>query len=116
MENCYALLTGMSYRVSFVKTKGPIQVSVTDISNNPHLKRIMSEHDNSKRQPCGPHDLVPRALPQSITKTLGNTSHTIQQCAVDGVSQYASAVLKDSQLLLEFKDAIREGDGPRILG
>jgi len=78
----------------------------------------MSEHDYIKKQPCGPYDLVPRVLPQSITTTLREpeASHTIQQCAVDGVSQYASAVLKDSQLLLEFKDAIREGDGPRILG
>jgi len=31
------------------------------------------------------------------------------------MSQYASAVLNDGLLLLEFKDAIREGDGPRIL-
>jgi len=33
----------------------------------------------------------------------------------DGVLNYTSAVLNDGLLLLEFKDAIREGDGPRIL-
>ena len=35
--------------------------------------------------------------------------------AEDGVYTYASAVLNDRLLLLECKDAIREGDGLRIL-
>ena len=31
-----------------LKQKEPIQVSITDVSNNPHLKHIMSEHDSKK--------------------------------------------------------------------
>jgi len=75
----------------------------------------MSEHDYSQKQSesCP----VIRLLPPSISRTMEKpeAAQTIQQCAVDGVSQYASAVLNDGLLLLEFKDAIREGDGPRIL-
>jgi L1 cell adhesion molecule like protein len=39
----------------------------------------------------------------------------MRAAAPDGVFNYASAILNDGLLLLEFKDAIREGDGPRIL-
>lgn len=78
-----------------LKQNEPIWVSITDISNNPHLKRITSEHSYSKKKPPGPHDLASQVLPQFVTRTLEKSvaSHTIQQCAVDGVSQYASAVL-----------------------
>ena len=40
---------------------------------------------------------------------------TVRRIAVDGVFNYASALLNDGLLLLEFCDAIREGDGKRIL-
>ena len=40
---------------------------------------------------------------------------TVRRIAVDGVFNYASAVLNDGLLLLEFCDAIREGDGKLIL-
>lgn len=33
----------------------------------------------------------------------------------DGVFNYASAVLNEGLLLLELRDAIHEGDGPRII-
>ena len=42
------------------------------------------------------------------------TPYRIQTFSPDGVSNYASAVLNDG-LLMEFRDAIHEGDGPRIL-
>jgi len=41
---CYSLLTNMLYQVR------PIWVSITDISNNPHLKHITSEHSYSKKK------------------------------------------------------------------
>jgi len=98
-----------------LKNKEPIRVSLSDISCNSHLKCIMSEHDYSQKQ--SESRPVIRLLPPSISRTMEKpeAAQTIQQCAVDGVSQYASAVLNDGLLLLEFKDAIREGDGPRIL-
>ena len=39
----------------------------------------------------------------------------MQQASPDGVFNYASAVLNDGLLLLELRDAIHEGDGPRIV-
>ena len=79
-----------------LKQKEPIKVSFSDVSNNPHFKHIMSEHDYSKK-PLESCDQVSQVLPQSISRILGKpeAAHTIQQCAVDGVSQYASTVLKD---------------------
>ena len=43
------------------------------------------------------------------------SSQSIRQVATDGVFAYDSAVLNDGLLLLEFKDATREGDRPRTL-
>ena len=43
------------------------------------------------------------------------TSQSVHRVAEDGIRNYASAILSDGLLLLEFKDSIREGDGPRIL-
>ena len=45
----------------------------------------------------------------------GMASESVKQIAVNGVFNYASAVLNDDLLLLEFNDAIRGGDGRRIL-
>ena len=58
-----------------------------------------------------------RRLPISITASLDQpvASHSARCTAEDGVYTYASALLNDGLLLLEFKDAIREGDGLRIL-
>ena len=38
-----------------------------------------------------------------------------QRLAPDGVLNYSSSVLNDGLLMLELRDAIREGDGPRII-
>ena len=43
-----------------------------------------------------------------------NVSLNVKQQAPDGVFNYASAILNDGLLLLELRDAIREGDGPRV--
>ena len=39
----------------------------------------------------------------------------IRESTPDGVFNYASAVLNDGLKLLELRDAIHEGDGPRII-
>lgn len=83
-----------------------------DTHSNPHLCRVMQEHDYIASPPVSF-----RTLPPSITQKLDRqeASHLIQDKVSDGVLDYASAVLNDGLFLLEFKDAIREGDGPRIL-
>ena len=42
------------------------------------------------------------------------TCYQLQKASPDGVFYYASAVLNDGLLLLEFRDAINNGSGPRI--
>lgn len=77
---------------------------------NVHASRIQCKHT---------YGLVPpqhRHFPPSILDVLPrcHASESVRALAPDGVFNYASALLNDG-LLLEFKDAIREGDGPRIL-
>ena len=58
-----------------------------------------------------------RRLPEYIAKhsDIPHVSVDQQQQAPDGVLNYSSAVLNDGLLMLELRDAIREGDGPRII-
>jgi len=56
-----------------------------------------------------------RDLPSSITEKVGHKKLHIQFRVSDEVLNNGSAVLNDGLLLLEFKDSIKEGDGPRIL-
>ena len=81
---------------------------------NPHVTRISAEHQYTAIQTRQPHH---RSLPTAVTSAAPcpQASQTVQKAAPDGVFNYASAVLNDGLLLLEYKDAIREGDGERIL-
>ena len=58
-----------------------------------------------------------RNLPQ-WPKSQGDRPHASQvvhDAAPDGIFDYACAVLNDGLLLMEFRDAIHEGDGDRVL-
>lgn len=81
-------------------------------SDNPHACRVELEHSYTH---VAHRDS--RYLPRSITQAAQRCGvpPAIRQIAIDGVFNYASAVLNDGLLLLEFCDAIREGDGKRIL-
>ena len=89
------------------------QPAQEEITANPHAERILDEHQYfslPKPKSC-------RRLPESIKKFTAHShaSQAVKKVAPDGVYNYASAVLNDGLLLLEFKDAIREGDGRRII-
>ena len=57
-----------------------------------------------------------RSLPDIIVRQgLLIASESIRRVARDGVFNYASAVLNDGMLLMEFEDAVKERDGSRIL-
>ena len=81
-----------------------------DLTLNPHIPRIQSDH--SYRLSVAPTHQ--RWLPQTLSQYV-SASQAVKKASVDGVNNYASTVLADGLLLLEFKDAIREGDGLRIL-
>ena len=83
-----------------------------DNGGNPHYQHVCHEHSYTPFiQPR------PNRLPSTITQILDQSEATqaIHRVGVDGVYNYASAVLNDGMLLFEFRDAIKEGDGPRIL-
>ena len=84
----------------------------TDSASNPHTSRIQFEHGFSST-----HMLPVRHFPHSISDVFPrqHATEAIRTIVPDGVFNYASAVLNDGLLMLEFKDAVREGDGPRIL-
>ena len=79
-----------------------------------HQARIAAEHcytraTHSKQQ-------RKRRLPQWMHNSADEitTSYQVQKASPDGVFNYASAVLNDGLLLLELRDSIHNGDGPRI--
>ena len=86
---------------------------------NPHGSRVISEHSYvPSTENISAYNPSFRGLPASITNCSQNelqASCSIRRQARDGVLEYASAVLNDGLLFLEFCDAIREGDGERIL-
>ena len=95
----------------------PVQSTpiLAEVRQNPHYRNIAYDHTYA------PTPILPRPrsrhLPGTITPFLDRSeaSQAVQSISVDGVYNYASAVLNDGLLLLEFRDAIREGDGIRIL-
>lgn len=91
------------------------QTVLTDVSSptNPHELQILSEHDYVSSYSAPSVRSFPETLRQYSSRT--HATQSVKNVAPDGVYNYASAVLNDGLLLLEFKDAIREGDGIRIL-
>lgn len=78
------------------------------------LEWWVPKREESQEAFCTFYPLAPS--PFSITYiTKGACREAIWTAAPDGVLDYASALLNDGLLLLEFRDTIREGDGPRIL-
>ena len=88
--------------------------SPTSLLTNPHVPRILQEHAYGSSTV---EKVRHRNLPSSILSVARRptASQSVRRAAPDGVLNYAPAVLNDGLLLLEFKDAIREGDGIRIL-
>ena len=95
-----------------LETSSECTVETLTQPRNPHEQRVVMEHSYFHSEPP-----VTRRLPHTITGGLQRTqaSKSIRQMSVDGVFNYASAVLNDGMLLLEFCDAIKEGDGKWIL-
>ena len=85
--------------------------ALTSSAVNPHASRVQLEHGFTATPTPVRH------FPQSISDVFPrqHASEAIWTAAPDGICNYASAVLNDGLLLLEFKDAMREGEGPRIL-
>ena len=83
-----------------------------EMTTNPHAIRVAEEHQYFYAPPTS-H----RKLPETVRKLAPQpqASQAVKKISPDGVHNYASAVLNDGLLLLEFKDAVREGDGERIL-
>lgn len=89
--------------------EGPI-----DINSNPHVARIAAEHNYASVQIT---QQPKRRLPHTISRNTDPhiASLEVKKRAPDGVFNCGSAVLNDGLLLLELRDAIREGDGPRVI-
>lgn len=99
--------------------------------NNPHATRIHMEHSycvQISTQVASEHCYTGvtkeplasakcRKLPQSLRTSMDvpHAANSVCENMPDGVFNYACSVLNDSMLLVELRDAIHEGDGPRIL-
>ena len=72
-------------------------------SENQHCKRIQIEHSYSLKNG------QTRVLPS--TPTSNEVAHQV----TDGVFSYACTVMTDGLLMLQLRDAVRQGNGPQIL-
>ena len=108
----------LAYRYILARDVSSDSATATTLPN-PHAIRIASEHDYTRTQQ--PQPVTPnkkrRILPQWMRASADKVAspHEITNSSVDGVFNYASAVLNDGLLFMELRDAIREGDGPRII-
>ena len=85
-------------------------------SFNPHTRRITTEHSYHCSGSAVTTASSARSLPGTLIRQESRVaSESIRRVARDGVFNYASAVLNDGMLLMEFEDAVKEGDGLRIL-
>lgn len=86
------------------------------VLTNPHVDRIRMEHSYSVPI-CTEVQSKRRVLPDSIRscKDYTHPSQDIKKISPDKVLEYDCAVLSDGLLLLEFRDAIHEGDSERVI-
>ena len=77
----------------------------------------MSEHNYFKQELKRDMFKRKRKLPDWLVKLCDEqvASDGARESSPDGVFNYGSAVLNDGLVLLELRDAIHEGDGPRII-
>lgn len=101
----------------------------TDFYQNPHAIRIRKEHsycipitahvisEHCYAKKTENRNQKSRKLPETVmaTRDIPHATESVRENIPDGVFNYACCVLNDGLLLLEFRDAIHEGDGPRIL-
>ena len=100
--------------MSMMKTDNPIQILSFQVPKI-YTSLILALNTNMQFQHgnLNCHHYLPSAVTSAAPRS--QASQTVKKAAPDGVFNYASAVLNDGLLLLEYKDAIREGDGERIL-
>lgn len=88
---------------------------------NPHAERIALEHSYAKPTASSCTSSTPQVKKRKLPEWLlthqdrPRASRLVKKVAQDGVFNYSSAVLNDGLLLLELRDAVREGDGLRVV-
>ena len=102
--DCYVMVKELT-----TNSKDPVVVRSKD--SNPHAARVASEHNYVS---CNRPAQRKRKLPQWLTNA-PTVSLSVKKLVPDGVFNYGSAILNDGLLLLELRDAIHEGDGPRVV-
>ena len=91
------------------------RITESESAQTPHILRIQQEHLYTAAPSIVPQRRRQMPLTVANVSSRPTASLHVRQTATDNVYNYASAVLNDVLLQLEFKDAIREGDGDRIL-
>lgn len=81
-----------------------------------HSERVINEHSYSQRDSSVTTAEATFHLPLWLQQfSLMNVELGVPEVAVrDSVYTYATAVLTDGLLLMEFQDVIHEGDGDRV--
>lgn len=95
----------------------PVMTSLMDtLRSNPHAFRISMEHGYASGLPARQISRN-RTLPAWLQAQFDRPqpSQEVMQASPDSIFNYASAVLNDGLLMMEFRDAVHEGDGERIL-
>ena len=90
------------------------EVKSTD--NNPHVSRISHDHNCCIPEMSATSESAKkkRKLPAWMVDN-HTVSLSVQKKAPDGVFNYSSAILNDGLQLLEFRDGVHFGAGPRVI-
>jgi hypothetical protein len=91
------------------------KTKTSQIAYNPHVDRMTKEHCycNISASAEGNGRMLPHTVKNFADYP--NPSQWTKEMSPDKVLEYASAVLSDGLLLLEFRDAVHEGDGERVM-
>ena len=133
----YIIIDDLNVLQSRRRTQQPKDVSAT--IDNPHADRVAVEHCYAAQcthplaaQISAEHSYASVETPDQVSKRMPqptrrlpawllaqedrhHPSNEALHASPDGVFNYAAAVLNDGLFMLEFRGAIREGDGQRIL-
>ena len=107
-----------------IQQNAPVHKPLTakSVQRNPHAVRIQNEHNYLSSLPsqiaiehCYVQGIPQEKKRRHLPVWLSHPFSTDTEKAPDGILDYACAVLSDGLLMLEFRDAIHQGNGERII-
>ena len=95
--------------------EGALNAEVKSTNSNPHVSRISHDHNYCIPEKSATSESAKKKRKLSAWMVDDRAvSLSVQKKAPDGVFNYSSAILNDGLLLLELRDGVHFGAGPRV--